>query len=503
MKKITLLSFLLASFMMFGQSIPFDFEGGTGDQPQFQFDGANYSIIANPDMSAGNMSASVLQIEKLAGAAWFAGFGWEPPTYTGINLANGTVFTMKIWSTKANLPIRFQLQGGGNPTYNRDVVVTTPNTWTEITFDFSVNEPGENILGTEQFPILVIQPDYDPGCEGGSCPPIAVGGTYYIDDIVQVGAPEPTCTDGVQNGNETGVDCGGPDCPVCPPSCTDGVQNGNETGVDCGGPDCPECPAADPTAGPETDASTGTDMYIYSGLSGNANESDFAGFNLVDFAGGVTISEPVLDGNKVIKLENLDFTGSGLGLNFNATGAYTFVHLQYYATTATAFNFSLVDDSLSQTVCCGNPAEPFYTFGNGADAPLTKGEWVSVFIPLQHFNDFNSGWDGTDIKQTLVTGSGTIYLDNIFFSTTNVLSVDNFATTEFKVFPNPTNSDWTILGNSVINNVTVYDILGKQVIALEPNATNTKIDASSLKSGMYFARIEGVNGSKTIKIVKE
>jgi hypothetical protein len=27
----------------------------------------------------------------------------------------------------------------------------------------------------------------------------------------------PTCTDGIQNGNETGVDCGGPDCPACPP----------------------------------------------------------------------------------------------------------------------------------------------------------------------------------------------------------------------------------------------------------------------------------------------
>lgn len=56
----------------------------------------------------------------------------------------------------------------------------------------------------------------------------------------------PTCTDGIQNGNETGVDCGGPDCPACPPAptCTDGVQNGSETGVDCGGPDCPACPCA-------------------------------------------------------------------------------------------------------------------------------------------------------------------------------------------------------------------------------------------------------------------
>jgi subtilisin family serine protease len=31
-----------------------------------------------------------------------------------------------------------------------------------------------------------------------------------------------TCTDGVQNGQETGVDCGGPSCPACPVVCYDG-----------------------------------------------------------------------------------------------------------------------------------------------------------------------------------------------------------------------------------------------------------------------------------------
>ena len=37
----------------------------------------------------------------------------------------------------------------------------------------------------------------------------------------------PTCTDGIQNGQETGIDCGGPDCPPCPPMyCT---SRGNNT----------------------------------------------------------------------------------------------------------------------------------------------------------------------------------------------------------------------------------------------------------------------------------
>jgi len=75
----------------------------------------------------------------------------------------------------------------------------------------------------------------------------------------------PSCDDGVQNGDETDVDCGGPACAPCEnrarcerasdcasetcaggicvlASCTDGVQNGDETDVDCGG-SCGPCAA--------------------------------------------------------------------------------------------------------------------------------------------------------------------------------------------------------------------------------------------------------------------
>jgi PKD repeat protein len=76
-----------------------------------------------------------------------------------------------------------------------------------------------------------------------------------------------TCSDGVQNQNETGLDCGGPLCNPCPdgadcqqssdclsglcgaaevcaaPSCSDAIQNQGETAVDCGGALCSACPS--------------------------------------------------------------------------------------------------------------------------------------------------------------------------------------------------------------------------------------------------------------------
>ena len=48
-----------------------------------------------------------------------------------------------------------------------------------------------------------------------------------------------TCSDGIRNQGEFGIDCGGPCDEVCP-SCADGILNQGETGIDCGGP-CSPC----------------------------------------------------------------------------------------------------------------------------------------------------------------------------------------------------------------------------------------------------------------------
>jgi hypothetical protein len=93
-----------------------------------------------------------------------------------------------------------------------------------------------------------------PDCASGLC----------RDDVCRDIAP----ADGVKNGDETDVDCGGTKAPACtdnkgclvapdctssvcvggicqPPSPTDGVQNGDETGKDCGGAKAPKCAAGE------------------------------------------------------------------------------------------------------------------------------------------------------------------------------------------------------------------------------------------------------------------
>jgi hypothetical protein len=116
----------------------------------------------------------------------------------------------------------------------------------------------------------------------------------------------PTNTDGVQNGVETGIDCGGMANPLCAdglgckvrgdcvsdvcvggkcvtPVCNDGAKNGSETDVDCGGAGCPRCAdtqackvADDCTSGVCKDVGMGLQCQAPSPTDGikNGTESD-------------------------------------------------------------------------------------------------------------------------------------------------------------------------------------------------------------------------------------
>ena len=91
---------------------------------------------------------------------------------------------------------------------------------------------------------------FSSSSSGNFCVTIDNGPNPTCDDGIQNGdetgidcggscAACATCDDGIQNGDETGIDCGG-SCVACA-TCDDGILNGDETGIDCGGPDCEPC----------------------------------------------------------------------------------------------------------------------------------------------------------------------------------------------------------------------------------------------------------------------
>lgn len=70
------------------------------------------------------------------------------------------------------------------------------------------------------------------------------------------------CSNGIVDGDETGIDCGGSSCSPCPSqypvSCYNGVKDNGEEGIDCGGP-CLSCPTGSCTNGIKDGDETGID----------------------------------------------------------------------------------------------------------------------------------------------------------------------------------------------------------------------------------------------------
>lgn len=116
---------------------------------------------------------------------------------------------------------------------------------------------------------------------------------------------------------------------------------------------------------------------------------------------------------------------------------------------------------------------------------------------------------GSAIPTTVssITGLGTVFSENnqIFpryaSDIAAPLSVNNFDTTSFSLYPNPTNTGSVSISstNSEVMNVQVFDILGKQV--KNQTVTNNTLNVSNLKSGVYIVRITQNNTATTKKLV--
>ena len=71
---------------------------------------------------------------------------------------------------------------------------------------------------------------------------------------------------------------------------------------------------------------------------------------------------------------------------------------------------------------------------------------------------------------------------------------------DFSIYPNPV-KDHIIISNASINDtVELFNVVGKHVKSIRIQSQNEKIDVSTLKSGVYFARL---NNGKAFKILKK
>jgi len=364
------------------------------------------------------------------------------------------------------------------------------------------------------------------------------GDFVYLDDIEIRGCMTeagPTCFDGVLNGTETFVDCGGFGCDPCPcemdlpvescannyepvcgcdditydnackaeslggiteytagpcPTCDDGIMNGQEIQVDCGGPDCAPCNEScfDPIVysfeyGYDGWVDGGSDCIL---LYRNGYASDYS-ILLRDDSPSSTITSPTFSLNT--DLINVSFT----------------YYVEKFEGTEDFFFESSSDGGTTWDVI-GN-------YARGTDFNNNQRKFVNLELYIYGDTKFrfrcdangNGDWlfiDQFSLQQCYTTfappGKGDI--ENTSRSTSNTKD-------ELSIYPNPvsTNQELTLKLSepSISNEIFVFDLEGKTILQT-PFTENERVynlPLRDIQNGTYILKIVGPHTTQVKKFI--
>lgn len=155
-------------------------------------------------------------------------------------------------------------------------------------------------------------------------------------------------------------------------------------------------------------------------------------------------------------------------------------------------------------------SSPPEQFGKEQDALTTvSGEWVTYTWDLS--NGDNPIYDVLTLM--LGYGSPNDASANAAFYFDDIKVVSNSLSNEFdgpftidhlNAFPNPTKNLVTISAKTKkISSITLYNILGKEMITLHPNSLVATVDVADLDYGIYIAEVTTNSGKGILKIIKE
>lgn len=336
---------------------------------------------------------------------------------------------------------------------------------------------------------------------GGPAPTCSDGIQNQGEQGVDCGGPCtacPTCNDGIQNQGEQGVDCGGP-CTPCP-TCFDGIQNGQETGVDCGGPDCAPCGGGGSTEILGSFFETGWDGWLDGGGDCFRYSGSFS-----------------YEGNFSIRIRDNSGTASSMttASAYNLT-SYSAVEVEFFFYMNSMENGE--DFWLRVNNGSGWQTIGVWTSGNGVSNNTFYTTTVTVPAALMGSNtqfrfqcDASANGDQVYIDAVTITGlSGTLLETNEPVVTTTELGTTaepandlevlglqssevEVLSNEVKLFPNPATDQLQVRSAQNMQSIRLVSATGQVIRTLRLDANQSTVNVSDLKAGVYYLMVE-VNG---------
>ncbi|MCU0342612.1 MAG: T9SS type A sorting domain-containing protein [Ignavibacterium sp.] len=436
-----------------GQNNPIDFEtggfGATWTWTMFENDtNPQVEIIANPDMSGANTSATVAKFTALQTGNPWAGcesqHGADIGTFT-LDATNSTVKIMVWKPVISDVGLKFVLPSG-EALPEIKVANTVINQWEELTFDFSSRIGHPATIGQDQ---IVIFPDFDLGGR-------TQDNVIYFDNIT----------------------------------------------FSAGGGSSTEPTVAAPTP-PARDPASVISLFseAYANVIVDTWRTDWSSALFTD----VTIA-----GNPTKKYSQLDFVGIETVANQLNISNMTHVHIDIWSADFTFFGIKLVDfgadgafgggDDVEQQIDFNSPTQGEWV---SLDIPLSD---FTNLTTRNHIAQYILVGQPTGSNTVYVDN---FYFYN---SATDVKEIIGATPSDFELeqnYPNPFNPS-TLISYSIPQNsfvtLKVYDVIGNEVATLVNQSQSAgkyevRFDASNLSNGVYMYSIKTDNFTSTKKMI--
>lgn len=81
------------------------------------------------------------------------------------------------------------------------------------------------------------------------------------------------------------------------------------------------------------------------------------------------------------------------------------------------------------------------------------------------------------------------------------LSIDEQNLNTLKYYPNPSNGKLTIESKQILEEITIYNLLGEKVMQIQPNSLNCNLSTEYLYNGVYKAQVKTINRIEVFKLI--
>ena len=420
-------------------AIPLDFETAT---TWVDFDGGVLTTVANPHNNSDNNSANVGKMIKNAGQVWG---GSSLVLSSAIDFNSNNTFTMKVYSPRVGAKVLLKVENSGdaNVNFEKEVLTTKANDWETLTFDYS----GINKSNSYDKVILI----FDNGTMGDG----TANFTFYVDDLAlsNTGGSNLTQMDLPVSFEGSTVDYGV-------------IGFGNATSTIVTNPNS----TGSNTSSTVVKVVKGTNAETWAGTTVTAASE-------LGFKTAIPFSNS--DSKMTVAVWSPD---SGIQIRLKAEDHTDNTHtVETEVTTTKSNEWEILEFDFS------NEATGTAKLSDGLAAGW-KYDKVSIF--------FNFGVDGS------TAGVKTYYFDNMTFGDLASLSVKNESIIQINAFPNPVRNVLNINAKSNIENIKIFNVLGKRVLDKNINKKDFNINISNLNTGIYILQYKTVDGAGSMKFVK-